>query len=235
MQFVFRAVDEVGATLNTALVVMGDKLGLYRALAGTGGPHPGRAGRAHRDRRALRPRVAQQPGGRRLRRLRPGQRALLAAARADGRADRQRQPRLPARLLPDRARLGDRLAAHRRGGEAGQRHRLARAHARRARGLRAVLPARLQRPPANRVAAGARGCRRQARAGCARGRRRLRPRRLHGADGPGLSELARSSAPTTTRARSRRRAPAPRRPASPSASSSARSPRRNTVVRATTS
>ncbi len=37
MEFVFRAVDEVGATLNTALVVMGDKLGLYRALAGTGG------------------------------------------------------------------------------------------------------------------------------------------------------------------------------------------------------
>jgi SAM-dependent methyltransferase len=33
MQFVFRAVDEVGATLNAALVVMGDKLGLYRALA----------------------------------------------------------------------------------------------------------------------------------------------------------------------------------------------------------
>jgi SAM-dependent methyltransferase len=37
MQFVFRAVDEVGATLNAALVVMGDKLGLYRALA-EGGP-----------------------------------------------------------------------------------------------------------------------------------------------------------------------------------------------------
>src|ERR1700759_3658713 len=37
MQFVFRAVAEVGATLNSALVVMGDKLGLYRALAGTGG------------------------------------------------------------------------------------------------------------------------------------------------------------------------------------------------------
>jgi 2-polyprenyl-3-methyl-5-hydroxy-6-metoxy-1,4-benzoquinol methylase len=40
MQFVFRAVDEVGATLNAALVVMGDKLGLYRALAGTGGLSP---------------------------------------------------------------------------------------------------------------------------------------------------------------------------------------------------
>ena len=36
MNFVFNAVSEVGATLNTALVVMGDKLGLYRALAGAG-------------------------------------------------------------------------------------------------------------------------------------------------------------------------------------------------------
>jgi len=35
-EFVFKAVDEVGATLNTALVVMGDRLGLYRALAGSG-------------------------------------------------------------------------------------------------------------------------------------------------------------------------------------------------------
>jgi 2-polyprenyl-3-methyl-5-hydroxy-6-metoxy-1,4-benzoquinol methylase len=40
MQFVFRAVDEVGATLNAALVVMGDKLGLYQGLAGTGGLTP---------------------------------------------------------------------------------------------------------------------------------------------------------------------------------------------------
>ena len=36
MQFVFRGVDEAGATLNAALVVMGDKLGLCRALAGAG-------------------------------------------------------------------------------------------------------------------------------------------------------------------------------------------------------
>ncbi|HEU5474751.1 MAG TPA: class I SAM-dependent methyltransferase [Actinophytocola sp.] len=33
MQFVFRAVDEAGATLNAALVVMGDKLGYYRIMA----------------------------------------------------------------------------------------------------------------------------------------------------------------------------------------------------------
>lgn len=33
MEFVFRAVGEVGATLNAALVVMGDKLGYYRLMA----------------------------------------------------------------------------------------------------------------------------------------------------------------------------------------------------------
>ncbi|GAA4846638.1 class I SAM-dependent methyltransferase [Pseudonocardia benzenivorans] len=36
MEFVFRAVDGVGATLDTALVVMGDRLGYYRCLAATG-------------------------------------------------------------------------------------------------------------------------------------------------------------------------------------------------------
>jgi hypothetical protein len=38
MQFVFRAVDEVGATLNSALVVMGDRLGLYRSLTDSSSP-----------------------------------------------------------------------------------------------------------------------------------------------------------------------------------------------------
>jgi 2-polyprenyl-3-methyl-5-hydroxy-6-metoxy-1,4-benzoquinol methylase len=36
MSFVFRAVDEIGASLNSALVVMGDQLGYYRALADHG-------------------------------------------------------------------------------------------------------------------------------------------------------------------------------------------------------
>jgi SAM-dependent methyltransferase len=40
MGFVHRAVEEVGAALNAALVVMGDKLGLYRALAGAGPSSP---------------------------------------------------------------------------------------------------------------------------------------------------------------------------------------------------
>jgi hypothetical protein len=36
MGFVFRAVGDIGATINTALVVMGDRLGLYQAMAGAG-------------------------------------------------------------------------------------------------------------------------------------------------------------------------------------------------------
>ena len=36
MEFVGRAVDDVGALLGGAMVVIGDKLGLYRAMAGAG-------------------------------------------------------------------------------------------------------------------------------------------------------------------------------------------------------
>ena len=57
---------------------MGDRLGLYRALAGAGALTPGELGGAHRHRRALRPRVAQRPGRRRLRRVPPGARVATA-------------------------------------------------------------------------------------------------------------------------------------------------------------
>ncbi|MET0900220.1 MAG: methyltransferase domain-containing protein [Mycobacterium sp.] len=40
MAFVFRAVEEVGAALNCALVVMGDRLGYYRSLADHGASTP---------------------------------------------------------------------------------------------------------------------------------------------------------------------------------------------------
>ena len=36
MAFVFKAVEEIGAVLNGALVVMGDRLGYYRSLAASG-------------------------------------------------------------------------------------------------------------------------------------------------------------------------------------------------------
>jgi SAM-dependent methyltransferase len=40
MAFVYRAVDEVGASLNTALVVLGDQLGYYKSLAERGPTTP---------------------------------------------------------------------------------------------------------------------------------------------------------------------------------------------------
>lgn len=40
MAFVLRAVDELGASLNTSLVVMGDRLGYYHALAADGPASP---------------------------------------------------------------------------------------------------------------------------------------------------------------------------------------------------
>ena len=38
MEFVGQAVADVGALLGGAMVVIGDKLGLYRAMAGAGSP-----------------------------------------------------------------------------------------------------------------------------------------------------------------------------------------------------
>jgi SAM-dependent methyltransferase len=64
MEFVFRAVDEVGATLNAALVVMGDKLGLYRALAGAGPLTPAElAGRTETAERYVREWLNAQAAG----------------------------------------------------------------------------------------------------------------------------------------------------------------------------
>jgi hypothetical protein len=95
MGFVFRAVDEVGPTLNTALVVMGDRLGFYHALAGAGPLTPAETRRADRDHRASCPRVAERADGRRLRRLRPRQRPLHPARGAWGGLDRRIQACLP--------------------------------------------------------------------------------------------------------------------------------------------
>jgi SAM-dependent methyltransferase len=62
--FTSRAIDEVGATLNAALVVMGDRLGLYRALAGGAGRSPAElAERSGVDARLLREWLNAQAAG----------------------------------------------------------------------------------------------------------------------------------------------------------------------------
>ena len=197
-QFVFSAVDEVGATLNTALVVMGDKLGLYRALAGAGGLTPVElAARTGVSERYVREWLNAQAAGGYVE-YDPAAGTLHAAAGAGDGSDRRDEPGLPARLLPDRARLRARLAAHHRGRPHRRRDRLARARSRRLRRLRALLPARLQRQPHRRLAARARRRRREARARRAGRRRRLRARLVDDPDGAGVPELDVRRAPTTT-------------------------------------
>ena len=126
-QFVFRAVEEVGATLNTALVVMGDRLGLYRALAGAGALTPAElAARTGTAERYVREWLNAQAAGGYVT-YHPADGHLQPAARAGGRVLRRGQPGLSAGALSERARLGARLAAHHRRRPHGRGRRLARA------------------------------------------------------------------------------------------------------------
>ena len=159
--------------------------------AGRGRPvHLGRAGHRHRHPRAVRPRVASGPGGRRLRELRPGDRRVLLDARAVLHVGSTGQSGIHPGRLPDGG--GDRSsrACHHRGVHHRRRIRLAPTSSRSLRGRRALLSARLLRQPGVLLAAGARRCGREAdRRGSGR-RRGLRPWRLHDLDGSGLPEVA---------------------------------------------
>ena len=190
MAFVFRAVDEVGATLNCALVHMGDRLGYYRDLAAHGPTTPEELAARTGTGAAVRPRVAQRPGGRAVRRVRRRRRPLHAAAGARGGAGRRDQPGVPARLLPDRARHGarrrpgDRRRADATGGLGWHEHN----------GDVHEGCERFFRPgyAANLVSAwlpALDGVVDKLERGAARGRRGMRPRRLDGADGRGVPAL----------------------------------------------
>jgi SAM-dependent methyltransferase len=63
-QFVGRAVGDFGATISAALVVIGDKLGLYRAMAGAGPLNPAElAARTGTDERYIHPWLVNQAAG----------------------------------------------------------------------------------------------------------------------------------------------------------------------------
>ena len=186
-QFVFRAVDEVGATLNAALVVMGDRLGLYRALAEAGPLTPEElAARTGTRERYVREWLSAQAAGGFV--AYEDGRFSLPPEQAVALTDESSPAYLPGFF---ELALGSVLDSPRitEAVRSGAGRRLARAQPPRPRRLRAVLPARLQRQPDRRVAAGARRRRRAPPARRARRRRRLRPRRLDDPDGRGLPEL----------------------------------------------
>ena len=163
--------------------------GPARLLPGAGRARPADRSRARagdRHRRAVRHRVAQRPGGRRLRDVRRDVGPLHAARGARRRPDRRVQPGVPARLLPDRLRHHHRCPPDLRPGPRRGRPRVGRPQPRRPRGVRALLPAQLCGQPGLELAACAGRRRAQAGARRARARPRLRPRGVDHPDGGGL-------------------------------------------------
>ena len=108
--FMGQAVTDMGAIISAPLFVIGEKLGLYKAMAGAG-PLTSEevAERSGAAERYVREWLRNQAAGG-LRHLRPRQRPLHPARRAGARARRRGQPV----LHPRRLRL-DRLAVRRRG------------------------------------------------------------------------------------------------------------------------
>ena len=235
MQFVFRAVDEVGATLNTALVVMGDKLGLYRALAGTGALTPGElAERTGTAERYVREWLNAQAAGGYVEYDPDSGRYTLPPEQAVALTDPDSPAYLPGFFQIALGSVLDSpkiIEAARSGDGFGWHEHVHDVHEGCERFFRPGYNAHLisEWLPALDGVVG------QARARRARGRRRLRPRRLHDPDGPGVPELDlrrlglprrldRDRAPARAGGRGRRPSPlrdAPRR--------------RHTVARATTS
>ena len=203
------AVGELGATLNAALVVIGDKLGLYKAMAGAGPLTPRElAERTGTNERYVREWLnAQAAGGYvDLRRTAATRCPPSTPSRSPTRTARRS---CPARSSSMTAAVRDEpkiTEAFRSGAGVGwheHNHGLFEGSERffrpgYARNLVPVLDS------------GARRRRGEAARGRARRRRRLRPRRLDDHHGRGVPGLRRSSASTTTARRSRRRASARR-------------------------
>ena len=153
--------------------------------------------------------------------LRPGQRPLHAAARADGGAHRSGQPRVPARLLPDRARLGASTRPR-----SSRRPAAATGSAGTSTSTTCTRAASASSGPATTPTSSPSGCPAldgvvdEAGARRAGRRRRLRARRLDDPDGAGVPELDVRGLRLPRRRRSRPRAGGPRRRASPTASAS---------------
>ena len=161
------------------------------SLSGDGRLPAGDAGaarRAHRHEGALRARMAQQPGGERLRGVRPRRRHVPAAAGAGDGARGREQPGVRARRVPDRRGDGQGRGADHRALPDRRRLRLARAPPGSLRRHRAVLPPRLPGEHRPLVASRARRCRGEARGGGARRRHRLWARRVDDRHGPGVPE-----------------------------------------------
>ena len=80
--FMGKMVGDFGAALNASLMLIGDKLGLYKTLAAKGPMNSCGTCEGHRHGRALCSRMAGDAGRIRLHRIRCNERKILDATRA---------------------------------------------------------------------------------------------------------------------------------------------------------
>ena len=189
-EFMGQFVGDLGAAITAPLVLIGDKLGLYKAMADSEPVTPQELAERTDCRERYITGVALPAGGQRLRRVRRGHAYLQAPARAGDGAGRRRQPGVhPRRLSVVAATVKDepQIAERFRSGEGFGWHEH---HARPVRGHRAILPARLSGKPGGRLAARARRRARQAHSGRQGRGHRLRPRSVDDPDGQGVSGFA---------------------------------------------
>ena len=167
-EFLDRAVNDIGAVISAPLVLLGERLGLYKAMAGAG-PLTSQqvAERAGAAERYVREWLRNQAAGGYVT-YDARQRPLRAPARAGARARRRRQPGVhPRRLRPHHLAVRRRDEAP-RSVPNGRRPRLARARPATLPWHRAVLPPRLQHVSGRQLDPRARRRRGQARRGAPR-------------------------------------------------------------------
>ena len=187
--FVGKMVGDVGATLTGALVVIGDRLGLYRALAARRDDvRSARRGDRNHE-RYVREWLANQAASGYLS-YDPRSEDVHPAGGTPAAARRRDEPRAALRPVPDRADAVRRRAADHRSVQDRPRFRLARARRAAVRRDGTLLPPRLQRQPRVDLDPGARRRRGEAARRRARRRRRLRFRHVDDRDGEGVSAVA---------------------------------------------
>ncbi len=189
-QFLGQVVGELGAAMNAALVLIGEKLGLYKAMAGAGPMTPAElAKKTSTDERYVREWLSAQAAGGYVTYDPAKQKFELpdeqAFALADGRQSSVSSGSFPHRQLDaqGRAEAGGGVPHRRRRG-------MGRARCIAFRGDGKVLPAQLRRQSGQLLDPVAGRRRREAQARGASGRRRMRPWRFHHPDGEGVSEFA---------------------------------------------
>ncbi len=100
--FVMKAVGEMGAAMNAALILVGDKLGLYKAMAGAGPMTSAElASKTGTTERYVREWLAAASRWR-IRHLRRRDRKIHAASRAGDGSRRRDKPRFSSWLLSNR-------------------------------------------------------------------------------------------------------------------------------------